>query len=207
MKEKLMENIIINNQLLPHNITNESVLKLFRSVNKENYFDKEDKSMANVDENFFFNEKRFILKNSTIAKLLNLIVNGNYSNTLNVGSSNGFTSAILSQISSSVVSLESDKSLHEKEKKNLKIHEIENVKSVNEKLNCGYKNSMPYDLIFINGCLNESPKTFLSQLESIGRLVCIENTNFNIKKIVQYFKNNKILERKEYYIVNAPLLL
>ncbi len=207
MKEKLMENIIINNQLLPHNITNESVLKLFGSVNKENFFDKEDKSMANVDENFFFNEKRFILKNSTIAKLLNLIVNGNYSNTLNVGSSNGFTSAILSQISSSVVSLESDKSLHEKEKKNLKIHEIENVKSVNEKLNCGYKNSMPYDLIFINGCLNESPKTFLSQLESIGRLVCIENTNFNIKKIVQYFKNNKILERKEYYIVNAPLLL
>ena len=202
-----MENIIINNQLLPHNITNESVLKLFGSVNKENFFDKEDKSMANVDENFFFNEKRFILKNSTIAKLLNLIVNGNYSNTLNVGSSNGFTSAILSQISSSVVSLESDKSLHEKEKKNLKIHEIENVKSVNEKLNCGYKNSMPYDLIFINGCLNESPKTFLSQLESIGRLVCIENTNFNIKKIVQYFKNNKILERKEYYIVNAPLLL
>ena len=207
MKEKLTENIIINNQLLPHNITNESVLKLFRSVNKENFFDKEDKSMANVDENFFFNEKRFILKNSTIAKLLNLIVNGNYSNTLNVGSSNGFTSAILSQISSFVVSLESDKSLHEKEKKNLKIHEIENVKSVNEKLNCGYKNSMPYDLIFINGCLIESPKTFLSQLESIGRLVCIENTNFNIKKIVQYFKNNKILERKEYYIVNAPLLL
>ena len=120
MKEKLMENIIINNQLLPHNITNESVLKLFGSVNKENFFDKEDKSMANVDENFFFNEKRFILKNSTIAKLLNLIVNGNYSNTLNVGSSNGFTSAILSQISSSVVSLESDKSLHEKEKKKLK---------------------------------------------------------------------------------------
>ena len=66
---------------------------------------------------------------------------------------------------------------------------------------------MPYDLIFINGCLNESPKVFLSQLESIGRLVCIENTNFNIKKIVQYFKNNNILERKEYYIVNAPLLL
>ena len=40
MKEKLTENIIINNQLLPHNITNESVLKLFRSVNKEHFFDK-----------------------------------------------------------------------------------------------------------------------------------------------------------------------
>ena len=207
MKVNLKENIVINNQLLPNNITNESVLKLFRLIDKVSFFDEVDKSMANVDDNFFFNEKRFMLKNSIIGKLLNLIVDNNYSNALNVGSGTGFTSAILSQISSFVISLESDKSLHEKEKKNLKIHEIENVKSVNEKLNNGYKNSMPYDLIFINGCLSESPKIFLDQLDSVGRLVCIESIDFNIKKIVQYFKKSKILERKEYYIVNAPLLL
>ena len=207
MKVNLKENIVINNQLLPNNITNESVLKLFRLIDKVSFFDEVDKSMANVDDNFFFNEKRFILKNSIIGKLLNLIVDSNYSNALNVGSGTGFTSIILSQISSFVISLESDKSLHEKEKKNLKIHEIENVKSVNEKLNNGYKNSMPYDLIFINGCLSESPKIFLDQLDSVGRLVCIESIDFNIKKIVQYFKKSKILERKEYYIVNAPLLL
>ena len=207
MKVNLKENIVINNQLLPNNITNESVLKLFRLIDKVSFFDEVDKSMANVDDNFFFNDKRFMLKNSIIGKLLNLIVDSNYSNALNVGSGTGFTSAILSQISSFVISLESDKSLHEKEKKNLKIHEIENVKSVNEKLNNGYKNSMPYDLIFINGCLSESPKFFLDQLDSVGRLVCIESIDFNIKKIVQYFKKSKILERKEYYIVNAPLLL
>ena len=207
MKVNPKENIVINNQLLPNNITNESVLKLFRLIDKVSFFDEVDKSMANVDDNFFFNEKRFMLKNSIIGKLLNLIVDSNYSNALNVGSGTGFTSAILAQISSFVISLESDKSLHEKEKKNLKIHEIENVKSVNEKLNNGYKNSMPYDLIFINGCLSESPKIFLDQLDSVGRLVCIESIDFNIKKIVQYFKKSKILERKEYYIVNAPLLL
>ena len=207
MKVNLKENIVINNQLLPNNITNESVLKLFRSIDKVSFFNEVDKSMANVDDNFFFNEKRFMLKNSIIGKLLNLIVDSNYSNALNVGSGTGFTSAILSQISGFVISLESDKSLHEKEKKNLKIHEIENVKSVNEKLNNGYKNSMPYDLIFINGCLSESPKIFLDQLDNVGRLVCIESIDFNIKKIVQYFKKSKILERKEYYIVNAPLLL
>ena len=205
--EKLKENIVINNQLLPNNITNESVLKLFQLIDNLSFLDEADKNMANIDENFFFNEKRFMLKNSTIGKLLNLIIDNNYRNTLNVGSGTGFTSAILSQISSTVISLESDKSLHEKEKKNLKIHEIENVKSINGKLYNGYKNSMPYDLIFINGCLKESPVIFLNQLDNVGRLVCIESINLNIKKIVQYFKNYNILERKEYYIVNAPLLL
>ena len=118
MKVNLKENIVINNQLLPNNITNESVLKLFRLIDKVSFFNEVDKSMANVDDNFFFNEKRFVLKNSIIGKLLNLIVDRNYSNALNVGSGTGFTSAILSQISSFVISLESDKSLHEKEKKN-----------------------------------------------------------------------------------------
>ena len=87
------------------------------------------------------------------------------------------------------------------------LNEIENVKCINGKLYNGYKNSMPYDLIFINGCLKESPIIFLNQLDNVGRLVGIESINLNIKKIVQYFKNYKILERKEYYIVNAPLLL
>ena len=32
MKVNLKENIVINNQLLPNNITNESVLKLFRLI-------------------------------------------------------------------------------------------------------------------------------------------------------------------------------
>ena len=205
--EKLKENIVINNQLLPNNITNESVLKLFQLIDNLSFLDEASKNMANVDENLFFNEKRFMLKNSTIGKLLNLIIDNNYTNTLNVGSGTGFTSAILSQISSTVISLESDKSLHEKGKKNLKIHEIENVKCINGKLYNGYKNSMPYDLIFINGCLKESPIIFLNQLDNVGRLVGIESINLNIKKIVQYFKNYKILERKEYYIVNAPLLL
>ena len=63
MKEKLKENNIINNQLLPHNITNESVLKLFRLIDKVRFFDEADKSMVYVDENFFFNDKRFMLIN------------------------------------------------------------------------------------------------------------------------------------------------
>ena len=115
--EKLKENIVINNQLLPNNITNESVLKLFQLIDNLSFLDEASKNMANVDENLFFNEKRFMLRNSTIGKLLNLIIDKNYTNTLNVGSGTGFTSAILSQISSTVVSVESDKSLHEKEKK------------------------------------------------------------------------------------------
>ena len=54
MKVNLKENIVINNQLLPNNITNESVLKLFRLIDKVSFFNEADKSMANVDDNFFF---------------------------------------------------------------------------------------------------------------------------------------------------------
>jgi len=40
MKVNLKENIVINNQLLPNNITNESVLKLFRLIDKVSFLMK-----------------------------------------------------------------------------------------------------------------------------------------------------------------------
>ena len=49
MKVNLKENIVINNQLLPNNITNESVLKLFRLIDKASFFDEVDKSFFPKD--------------------------------------------------------------------------------------------------------------------------------------------------------------
>ena len=71
----------------------------------------------------------------------------------------------------------------------------------------GFLNEKPYDLIFINGCLNEYPHTLIEQLsENKGILLTIEKNNSYIKKIVKYTKKDKLIERKEYSQANAPVL-
>ena len=127
MKQTINDNNIINNQLIPNKVTKKSILKLFKQVNRNTFVDEEDKNIANTDDDFFFNNNRFLLKSSTIGKLLNLIIDNNFSNVLNVGSSTGYSSVLLSKISNFVLSLESEISLHKKEIKILKSLEIENI--------------------------------------------------------------------------------
>ena len=207
MKQTINDNNIINNQLIPNKVTKKSILKLFKQVNRNTFVDEEDKNIANIDDDFFFNNKRFLLKASTVGKLLNLIIDNNFSNVLNVGSSTGYSSVLLSKISNFVLSLESEISLHKKEIKILKSLEIENIESINGELNKGYKKYMPYDLIFVNGCLKQTPNILLEQLDNKGYLVCVEMNKYKLKKIVKYKKNKNTIEKKEYYIVNAPILM
>ena len=207
MKQTINDDNIINNQLIPNKVYKKSILKLFKQVNRNTFADEEDRSIVNIDDDFFFNNKRFLLKAATIGKLLNLIIDNNFSNVLNVGSSTGYSSVLLSKISNFVLSLESEISLHKKEIKILKSLEIENIESINGELNKGYQKYMPYDLIFVNGCLKQTPNTLLEQLNNKGYLVCVEMNKYKLKKIVKYKKNKNTIEKKEYYIVNAPILM
>ena len=206
MKDKHINQIIINNQLLPNNITNASTLKLFMEIDKTQFVENKEISLSTIDKNFFFNDQRFMLKSTTIAKLIDLIIDNKYLNVLNVGSGTGYSSSLLSLISNFVISLENNKVLHEKEKQIIKSIDLPNIKSVFGSLDLGHKEQMPYDLIFVNGCLKESPIKLLDQLDEKGILVCIEMNVHNIKKIVKYKKKNGTNYRKEFFMVNAPLL-
>ena len=73
MKQTINDDNIINNQLIPNKVYKKSILKLFKQVNRNTFVDEEDRNIANIDDDFFFNNKRFLLKASTIGKLLNLM--------------------------------------------------------------------------------------------------------------------------------------
>ena len=207
MNKSNLNNKIINNQLIPNNITKDSTLNLFRYFDKTIFFKNKDISIASIDENYFYNENRFMLRSSTIAKLLDLVSDEIHDSVLNVGSGLGYSSALLSKISNKVFSIESSKSLHEQEKEIFKSLDINNIKSICEDFYTSQSLFMPFDLIFINGCLSSNADFFLGQLSLNGKMVCIEKNKNNVKKIVKYIKNKKIINRSEFYMVNSPILL
>ena len=53
MKQKIIDNNIIKNQLLPNKVNKESILKLFKQVNRNMFVDEDDANIANIDENFY----------------------------------------------------------------------------------------------------------------------------------------------------------
>ena len=109
---------------------------------------------------------------SPLAKLLQLAAVTGEDAVLEIGSGTGYASALLSLLSASVVALESDEALAEQARKNLSGYA--NVEVVTGPLENGCAQKAPYDLIFVNGSVEEVPASLLGQLAEGGRLVTVE---------------------------------
>ena len=92
---------------------------------------------------------------------------------LEIGCGAGYTAALLSQLAGSVVTVECDESLAAQATATLAELGCDNVAVVVGELEKGYAAEAPYDLIFVNGAVEELPASLLGQLREGGRLVAV----------------------------------
>ena len=115
-------------------------------------------------------------------------------NILHIGSNSGYASAILSQLCHAVISIESDKKLYEKSINIFSEIGFDNVVPLHGPMEVGVPKESPFDVIFIEGALEEKPKALFEQLNNNGKLVVVlKPSNINIGKANLFFKlNNEI---------------
>jgi protein-L-isoaspartate(D-aspartate) O-methyltransferase len=110
---------------------------------------------------------------SPLAKLLQLAAITKDDVVLEIGTGSGYATAVLSLIAGSVVSLEADEALAAQATATLSALGYDNVAVVNGELEKGFAAEAPYDLVFINGAVEEVPSALLEQLRDGGRLVAV----------------------------------
>ena len=90
---------------------------------------------------------------------------------LDIGCGTGYSTAILAGFCESVVAIESAADLVEIATGNLMDLKIDNAVILQSELHNGYAKEGPYDLIIINGAVDEVPPVLFDQLRSDGRLL------------------------------------
>lgn len=170
---------MVDNQIRTTDVTSHSVLNAFLSVPREDFVPAKLRPLAYIDEDMQIAEAangqpaRYIMEPSPLAKLLQLGAITKDDLVLEIGCGGGYTAAILSQIAGSVVAVECDESLAAKATATLADLGYDNVAVVTGALEQGYAAEAPYDLIFINGAVEEIPQGLLDQLREGGRLVAV----------------------------------
>lgn len=163
---------MVDNQIRTTDVTSHSVLSAFLTVPREAFVPEKAKVLAYIDNDVEICPGRFLMEASPLAKLLQLAAITKEDTVLEVGCGTGYTSALLSLTAGSVVALESDATLAEQAKANLSGYA--NVSVVAGDLAKGHTAGAPYDLIFVNGSVEEVPASLLGQLAEGGRLVTVE---------------------------------
>lgn len=164
---------MVENQIRTTDVTSHSVLQAFLAVPREEFVPVKIKQLAYVDGDLEIAAGRYLMEASPLAKLLQLAKIGKDDLVLEIGCGSGYVSALLSLLAGSVVSLEGDEALSTEAAERLSSLGYDNVAVVAGDMEKGCPAEAPFDLIFVNGAVEEVPVALLDQVRDGGRLVAV----------------------------------
>lgn len=165
---------MVDGQVRTTDVTSLPLLDALLSVPREEFVPAAKKSLAYIDEDLEIAPGRYLMEPSPFARIVQLaeIQPGDF--VLDVGAGTGYSSAVLSKIAGSVVALEQDSALAEKAHSVLSTLGYDTVAVVEGALTAGYPAQAPYDVIVIEGAVEQIPQVLFDQLKDGGRLVAVE---------------------------------
>ena len=205
MDSHLLNKNMIEGQIKPIGGMQKNILQAFSSVNRDDFVPQNLKENCYSEKNLFLKRDRFVLKANLIAKIISALNISNEENVLVIGSSTGYSSAIISRLAETVISIEEDQELLDFSEEAIKKNGIDNIVFINNAMIEGCSEQGPFNAIIIEGAIDEVPPKILNQLEDNGRLIAMIN-NKGVSNVIEYQKKNHIFTDRFLFSCTAPKL-
>lgn len=164
---------MIAGQLRPNRVNDARVLEAIKAVPRDRFVPAAYKGVAYVDEDLPVAPGRFLLSPMVFARLVCEAEIGAGTSVLDIGCATGYSAAVLGQLAESVVALEEEADLAKAAERKLMDLGLTNVAVLEGPLVQGAPAEAPFDVIFLNGLVEEIPSAVMNQLGEKGRLVCV----------------------------------
>ncbi len=164
-----MRDHMIVSQLRTCDVNDPKVLGAFRAVAREAFVPAEQASTCYHDRAVSLGYGRALNPPLVLGRMLIEAAPRTTDRALIIGGGTGYSAAVLAQLAGSVVLLESDAALAAEAKKTLGAYS--NITVVEGALTDGHVGGAPYDLILIDGAVEEVSAAIIDQLADDGRLL------------------------------------
>jgi protein-L-isoaspartate(D-aspartate) O-methyltransferase len=168
---------MVESQIRTNDVTDLDLIAAFLEVPRERFVPPAMRELAYIDEDITVKEgvaakdRRWLMEPMPFARLVQLAEISKTDLVLDVGCATGYSTAVLARLAESVVGLESDDDLAERAEKQLVELGVGNAAIVTGDLAGGYPSQGPYDVIILEGAVEQIPDELFSQLRDGGRLV------------------------------------
>ena len=205
MDSHLLNKKMVEGQIKPIGGMQKNILDAFNSINRDDFVPLNLKDNSFSERNLFLKRDRFVLKANLLAKIISALNISNEENVLVIGSSTGYSSAVISRIAETVISIEEDKELLDFSEEAVRKNGIDNVVFINNAMKEGCSEQGPFNAIIIEGAIDEVPPKILNQLDHNGRLIAMINDN-GISNAIEYQKKNNTFTERFLFNCSAPKL-
>ena len=156
---------MIDSQLRPEGVVDSAVVEAIAALPRENFVPAAARAFAYGDRPVPLGNGRALAPPAVTGRLLSELEPRRGERALVVGAGSGYTAAILASLGLKVIALESDADLASLAK--AASPEIEVIEG---KLAAGHPGGAPYDIILIDGAVEQIPEAIFAQLGEVGRV-------------------------------------
>lgn len=162
--------MMVDTQVRPSDVTKFPIIQAMLSVQREDFVPRAKREAAYMGENLELGDGRVVLEPRTLAKMLDALDISNDELILDVGSSYGYSSAVVAHMAEAVVALEEDETAANEAQEAWAGAGIDNVVPHTGTLTEGAPEHGPYDVILVQGGVGYVPDALLAQLKDGGRV-------------------------------------
>lgn len=197
---------MVHSQLHPMGVTNKNILEVMGTLPRHLFVPEEFKAIAYADCEIPLVHGRVMLKPANFARMVEAAKVKDTDSVLVIGCAMGYSAAVLASLAAKVVVLEEDTELSSRTNSILHNLNIDNAIVISGKMQDGHPEGAPYDVIFIDGAVEEIPLGLAGQLAENGRIVSIVAENNGIQHAVKCTKKADILVKENLFEASAEIL-
>ena len=165
--------MMVDTQVRPSDVTKFPIIDAMLSVPRENFVPDGLREAAYVGENLDIGRGRVMLEPRTLAKMLDALDVQPTHVALDLGCGLGYSTAVLAKMCEFVVAVEDDEARAQEAQSLLSSQGIDNAAVMSGALTEGAEKSGPYDIIILQGGVEDLPEALLAQLREGGHIACL----------------------------------
>lgn len=162
--------MMVDTQVRPSDVTKFPIIDAMLSIPREVYVPRDKREAAYMGENVVIREGRVVLEPRTLAKLLDALDIHPGELVLDIGCGLGYSSAVIARLADAVVAVEDDAAMAAEAEQTLANESVDNAAVIVGPLSEGAAKHGPYDVITIQGGVEQIPASLLAQLKDGGRI-------------------------------------
>lgn len=170
---KSLRTMMVDTQIRPSDVTKYPIIEAMLTIPREEFVPDALRGAAYAGAPVDLGDGRVMLEPRTLAKTLDALNIRSDSAVLVLGAGLGYSAAVVAHFSDFVVALEEDEAMAEDAEKRLAEAGADNVAVLTGALTSGDARHGPYDVILVEGAVEEMPVGLTDQLKEGGRIAAI----------------------------------
>ena len=162
---------MVDSQLRQRGIADERVLAAMERVPRHEFAPEEYRGQAYEDHPLPIGEGQTISQPFIVAIMLDALKLSPTDKVLEIGTGSGYVTALLAELTESVISIERHESLAKSARALLAALGYSNVKVLTGDGTRGFPEAAPYDAIVVSAAAAEMPPALITQLREGGRMI------------------------------------